>query len=213
MRLNPARSSRPTDRSSRPPGAARRRWWKLVRRHHRIVAAVFAACAMALGIAAVRAEPDTRDIVAAAHDLDSGHVVTADDLEVRAVDVDDPVRTLTRNEAVGRTLTGAMSQGEPVTVARAVDPRALPQGQSLVAIEVDPAVARMSREGDLVDVVALAEESNDPVVVAAGVRVLVVEAGDSGSPSVVSVAADPDAATRLATSALRTRMTLVATNP
>lgn len=207
------RSHPPQSRSNqRPPTPTHRRWLKLIRRHHRVVAAAFAACAMALGIAAVRAEPDTRDILAAAHDLDSGQVVTADDLELRAVDLDDPIRTLDLDEAVGRTLTGDVSRGEPITAARAVDPRALRGGESLVAIEVDPAVARMSREGDVVDVLALTEESAEPLLVAAGVRVMVVDPGDSGSAAVVSVAADADVATSLATTALRTRMTLVTTS-
>jgi pilus assembly protein CpaB len=147
-------------------------------RHRRLVAALLAALAAAFGLAAAR--PHTRGVrvPVAARDLAGGVVLGPRDVVTRlfpgqAV----PAGILTR--AVGRTLSGPVRRGEPLTDSR-VRSGGLFDGHdpAMVAVPVrlaDAAVARLLRAGDRVDVLAARAEGPLPArTVAAAVPVIAV---------------------------------------
>lgn len=192
------------------PSTRIRRIARLVRRHHRLVASAFAALAVLAGITAIRAEPPSVDIVTAARDLPSGHVLAESDLVVEHVDPTLSISTVDLDEAVGRTVVAAISAGEPVTPGRVVDPRDLDDGLSLAAIAVDPSVARVTRAGDVVDVLALSDDSSQPETVAKQVRILVIDQTDqAGNSAILGVATDQKTAAMLAAAALKSRLTVI----
>jgi hypothetical protein len=145
---------------------------------------------------------------------------------------------------VGQILAGPVRRGEPLTDRRFVGPSLLAGfGDDLVAAPVrlaDPGVLAVVRPGDLVDVLA-ARPAGDPTladsptpsddasppglaaVVAAGVRVIAVPAGDTnvedslnaastvvgGDGALVILATTPQAAQRLAAAAVTSNLSAI----
>lgn len=127
---------------------------------------------MAASLVARQAAPagePTRDVVVAAHDLTAGDELTADDLRVASVPAHlVPAGTPGADELPGRRVTASVPAGLPLVAglvggvlvdgALVDDARfglAPPQGTVTVPVRlVDPAVARMLRPGDRVDLVA-----------------------------------------------------------
>ena len=124
----------------------------------------------------------------------------------------------------GRVLAGPVRTGEAITDVRLVGPSLLAgYGERLVASPVriaDAASARLVRPGDVIDVLAAgpADEAGDAEarLVAAGVRVVLVPGdeesalgGESfGEGALVVLATTSEAATRLASAAVTSRLSL-----
>jgi Flp pilus assembly protein CpaB len=123
----------------------------------RPLAALCAAVAV-LGVVHVArpAPPSTVAVTVAAHDLPSGRVLTADDLDVRRY----PAGIVPRgsgSEAVGRTLAAPMRAGEPLTDVRLVSPSLLAGYPDRVVVPVriaDADAVGLLRPGDHVDLLA-----------------------------------------------------------
>jgi Flp pilus assembly protein CpaB len=151
-------------------------------------------------------------VVVAVRDLPAGAVLTADDLElahwppelVPAGGGESP------DELTGRTLAGALRDGEPVTDVRLVGPgfTALlePDEQAIPVRLADLAVAASLRPGDRVDVLATAEGSDVADVVASAT--LVLFAPSEGDDGAVWLAVPPETAARLAGAMTRSTITV-----
>jgi Flp pilus assembly protein CpaB len=137
-----------------------RRLRRVVLARRRSLAALCAALAVAAGLQAGSTPPPPRTpVLTAAHDLAGGVVVRAGDLRRVPYDPDTvPAGTLQRASAVvGRTTTGPVRAGEPVTDARLVTSSLLVGYPGLVAVPVrigDPGAVRLLRVGDRVDLLA-----------------------------------------------------------
>lgn len=174
-------------------------------RHRRLLTAGFAGLAVLAALAAVTQDPPGRDVLVTARDLPSGHVIGTDDLTQIRVVGPDAAETLDASVAVGRTVAGPMASGELVTGHRAIDPR--DTEHPVATITVDPAVGRVIRPGDTVDVLAVPDDHGDPVVVASAVEVVVVD--ESGDLTVLGLAVERATAVDLAATALDSRLTAV----
>ena len=137
-----------------------RRLRRTVLARRRSLAALCAAVAVAAALQAGSAPPAPRTLVlTAAHDLAAGVVVGAGDLRRVAYDPDSvPSGTFpSASEVVGRTTTGPMRAGEPLTDARLVGAALLVHYPGLVAVPVrigDPGAVRLLNVGDRVDLLA-----------------------------------------------------------
>jgi Flp pilus assembly protein CpaB len=137
-----------------------RRVHRAVLARRRSLAAVCAAVAVAAGLrAASPAPPPTEPVLTAVRDLGAGVVVRAPDLRRTPYDPDTvPAGAFTRSSAaVGRTTTGPVRAGEPLTDARLVTSSLLDGYPGLVAVPVrigDPGAVRLLRVGDRVDLMA-----------------------------------------------------------
>lgn len=136
-----------------------RRGRRAVLARRRTLAALCAATAVLAALQAQAAPPPPRTMVlTAAHDLDAGVVVQGSDVRRTAYPPDAvPEGTLGRSAAVGRTTTGPVRAGEPVTDARLVAASLLDGYPGLVAVPVrigDPAAVRLLQVGDRVDLLA-----------------------------------------------------------
>jgi Flp pilus assembly protein CpaB len=113
-------------------------------------------------------------VTVAAHDLDSGTVLTARDVAVARLPVGEVPRGV-EERAVGRTLAAPMRQGEPVTDVRLVAPALLAGYPGRVAVPVriaDADAVGLLRVGDRVDLVAADPRSRRATYVAVDVPVL-----------------------------------------
>jgi Flp pilus assembly protein CpaB len=169
-----------------PPSADRRaRLRRAVRRtvlaRRRPLAALCAGIAVLAGVQAVRpGEGATVAVPVAAHDLDSGTVLSAGDLSTRRLPVGSAPDGL-ETHAVGRTLAGPIRRGEPVTDARLVAPALIAGYPGRVALPVriaDADVAGLLRVGDHVDLVAADPRSGTASYVAVDVPVVALPAPD-----------------------------------
>ena len=169
-----------------PPSADRRaRLRRAVRRtvlaRRRPLAALCAGVAVLAGVQAVRpAEGATVAVPVAAHDLDSGTVLSAGDLSTRRLPVGSAPDGL-ETHAVGRTLAGPIRRGEPVTDARLVAPALIAGYPGRVALPVriaDADVVGLLRVGDHVDLVAADPRSGTASYVAVDVPVVALPAPD-----------------------------------
>ena len=163
-----------------PPLADRRtRLHRVVRRtvlaRRRPLAALCATVAILAGVQAARPSgPRTVAVTVAAHDLDSGTVLTADDVAVARLPVGE-VPSGVEDGALGRTLAAPMRQGEPVTDVRLVAPALLTGYPGRVAVPVriaDADEVGLLRVGDRVDLVATDPRSRRATYVAVDVPVL-----------------------------------------
>jgi Flp pilus assembly protein CpaB len=139
------------------PAVRRARRTILARR--RSLAALLAGTAVAAALQATAVEPPARALVlTASHDLPAGVVVRADDVRRTPFDpASVPSGTLARSAAVGRTTTGPVRAGEPLTDTRLVTRSLLDGYPGRVAMPVrigDPGAVRLLRVGDRVDLVA-----------------------------------------------------------
>lgn len=149
------------------------------------------------------------DALAVAADLQTGHVVTAEDLDTVTVPVDllpDGVLTST-DHALGARLTGPVRRGELLTDAGLAgrpgqpDPRG---AQRVVPVPLaDPAVADLLEPGDLVDLVGPTDPHSrgEPEPVARAARVRDVPTGRTGHRSILVEVPESDAARLAATAA------------
>lgn len=157
--------------------------WRRLRRavliRRRLLAAVTAALAVLAAVqAAAPPAPPTRTVLTAAHDLAAGTVIEADDLARTPLPADRvPRGTVRRLEQVlGRTTTGPVRSGEPLTDVRVVTGSLLTGYPGSVAAPVrvaDPGVAALLRPGDRVDVIAADPQgTTEPVTIAARAPVI-----------------------------------------
>jgi Flp pilus assembly protein CpaB len=169
-----------TSSTEPPPLADRRtRLHRAVRRtvlaRRRPLAALCASVAVLAGVQAARPSgPRTVAVTVAAHDLDSGTVLTARDVAVARLPVGEVPRGV-EERAVGRTLAAPMRQGEPVTDVRLVAPALLAGYPGRVAVPVrvaDADAVSLLRVGDRVDLVAADPRSRRATYVAVDVPVL-----------------------------------------
>ena len=86
-------------------------------RYRRALAALLAAAAAAFGLAAARPRPGGEKVLVAAHDLAAGAVLAPRDVTVRVFPSDAVPDGMVAG-ATGRTLSGAVRRGEPLTDAR-----------------------------------------------------------------------------------------------
>ncbi len=122
----------------------------------------------------------------AAHDLDSGEVLTSDDLAIRRfpTDVAPPG---TARDAVGRTLAAPVRAGEPVTDVRLVAPSLVSGYPGRVVLPVRVADAdsvALLRVGDRVSLVAADPRRGTASYVAVSVPVLALPRGEADAPDV-----------------------------
>lgn len=186
-------------------------------RHRVLLSAGLAALAVAVGIGAVTPAAAAQvGVLAAAHDLPSGAVLTETDLVVLELPAGTaPAGVLVDPQAaVDRVVAGPVRQGEPLTDVRLVGASLIRSGSNLVAAPLrvaDPATGALVRAGDRVDVLAAAPEGA-PFArrVAEALEVLAVPAlaDDTGEGALLVVAATPSAAARLASAAASSRLSV-----
>lgn len=202
MRLpSPTRSPR----STRP--------WRRLRRavlaRRRPIAAVLAGLAVLVAVRAQAAPPPpTVTVLTAARDIPAGATVTPADLGRVAYDpATVPQGVVSARQAVGRTTTGPVRAGEPLTDVRLLTADLLARYPGDVAAPVrigDPGTARLLRVGDRITLYAADPQGEAaPVEAASAVPVVALPRGrDDGlvgeSGALVVVAVPPETARVLA---------------
>lgn len=187
----------------------------------RPLAALTAGLAVLVGLqAASPAAPPTRSVLTAAHDLPGGAVVGRDDLALTAFSPESvPVGAVSSaDEIVGRTTTGPVRAGEPITDVRVLGGSLLDGYPGRVAAPVrigDPGAVDLLRIGDQVDVIAADPQGRrEAVVVAAGAPVVALpRASDSAlaSGGLVVLAVTSETAQALATASVTAYLSVVLT--
>jgi Flp pilus assembly protein CpaB len=191
----------------------------LVRR--RPLAAVVAALAALVGLQAM-SPPDapTHGVLTAARDLPGGTVVTRADLAWTdfAPDTAPDGAVEAVADALGRTTTGPVRAGEPLTDVRLVGGALLDGYPGRVAAPVrigDAGAVGLLHIGDKVDVVAADPQgARDAVVVAAGAPVVALpQAGETAlaSGGLVVLAVTDDTARALAAASVSAYLSVVLT--
>jgi Flp pilus assembly protein CpaB len=185
----------------------------------RPLAAACLALAVLTGLHALRPHPGPQvTVTVAARDLDSGTVLSADDLVDRYYPADvAPVGSLAT--AVGRTLAAPVRAGEPVTDVRLVTPSLVTGYPGRVALPVrvaDADAVALLRVGDTVDLVAADPRRGTASYVAADAPVLALPAPDTEtqdaaglSGRLVVVAVDPSEVDRIAGAAATDLLSVV----
>ena len=172
-------------------------------------------------VAALRSDPhgDQTDIVVAARDLSPGVGLTASDVRVErrlAATIPDGSQT-TVDKVVGSTLAGPARRGEVLTDVRLLGPRlaqsaAGPDARIVPLHLADAALLDLVRPGDVVDVLAAADDDVDPRVVATDAIVVLVSEKPKGPGAagdrVVLVALPSHAANDVAGATLMQAVTL-----
>lgn len=196
-------------------------------RHRRILAAVFAALAVACALPVVAPPaPPTTDVLVAARDLPGGPLRPGD-LVVRAFPPDAVPEGALRSLdlAAGRTLASPVRRGEPITDVRLLGPGLLAShGPDVVATPVrlaDAESAELLSAGDVVDVLAASAgwEGAPPTAVpaqtvAGGVTVLSAPRPPDDGPgrpesgALVVLATTADQAARLAAAQANGRLSV-----
>jgi Flp pilus assembly protein CpaB len=185
----------------------------------RPLAAVCAAVAVLAAVQAARPPgPRTVAVPVAAHDLDSGTVLTTDDVVVARLPAGSAPAGVAER-AIGRTLAAPMREGEPVTDVRLVAPSLLAGYPGRVAVPVriaDADAVGMLRVGDEVDLVATDPRSRRASYVAVDVPVLALpsppepDAGAAGlTGRLVVVAALPSDVVGIASAAATNLVSVV----
>jgi Flp pilus assembly protein CpaB len=172
-------------------------------------------------VAALRSDPhgDQTDIVVATRDLSPGVELTVTDvrLEKRSTATVPDGSRATVEEVVGQTLAGPARRGEVLTDVRLLGPRlaqsAAGADARIVPLHLaDTALLDLVRSGDVVDVLAAADDDVDPRVVATDAIVVLVsekpKAPGAGSDRVVLVALPAHAANDVAGATLMQAVTL-----
>lgn len=190
----------------------RRRLRRAVLARRRPIAALAAALAVLVGLqAAAPPPPPTVMLLTAGRDLPAGTVVTRDDLARTAFLPESvPRGALTApGEVVGRTTTGPVRAGEPLTGVRLVSGSLLDGYPGRLAVPVrvaDPGAVALLRVGDRVDVLAADPQGrSEAVVVAAGAPVVALprtEEAALASGGLVVLAVDHETARALAAAAV-----------
>ena len=176
----------------------------------RLLAAVLAGLAVLAGVRAYAAPPPpTVAVLTAAHDIAPGATVAPGDLVTRPLPPEAVPAGMLRSaaDAVGRTTTGPIRAGEPLTDVRLLTDDLLAHHPGDVAAPVrigDPGTVRMLRVGDRISLYAADPQGErEPVEAASGVPVIALpRARDEGvsavSGALVVVAVPPETARRLA---------------
>jgi len=131
-------------------------------------------------------------VLTAVRDIGAGVVVRAPDLRRTPYDPDTVPAGAFRSEsaAVGRTTTGPVRAGEPLTDARLVTSSLLDGYPGLVAVPVrigDPGSVRLLRVGDRVDLMAADPQGAVTArVIGRDVPVLAIPREDEQSPGLTS---------------------------
>jgi Flp pilus assembly protein CpaB len=183
----------------------------------RLLAALLTAVAVTTGLHAATATPPPEvRVVVAAHDLPSGTVLGDEDLrtvEFRPGSVPAGVAAA----PAGRTLAAPLRAGEPVTDVRLIGPPLTEGYPGLAAVPVrlpDAAMADLLAVGDRVDLVSADPQGTGATVVASGVPVLALPAGDGEAGAagltgrLVVVGAAPGDVARIADASVRTFLTV-----
>ncbi len=171
--------------------------------------------------AALRSDPDgdQADVAVATRDLSPGVELTVDDVRLEkrsAATVPDGSQS-TVDKIVGSTLAGAARRGEVLTDVRLLGPRlaqsAAGHGARIVPLHLaDTALLDLVRAGDVVDVLAAADDDADPRVVATDAVVVLVSEEQKGPGAagdrVVLVALPAHAANDVAGATLMQAVTL-----
>jgi len=211
---------RPRD-PSRTFTLRRRRLRRAVLARRRPLAALLAVLAVLVGLEAASPAPaPTRGVLVAAHDLDGGLVVGPDDLVRSALPPESvPAGAMTAmGQVLGRTTTGPVRAGEPITDVRLVGASLLDGYPGRVAAPVrvgDPGAVGLLRIGDRVDVIAADPQGgSDAVVVAHAVPVLALPRAEDtalASGGLVVLAVGDETARDLAAAAVSTYLSVVIT--
>lgn len=187
--------------------------------HRRKLAVVAAVAAVLVGMTAMAPDgPATLSVVRAGSQLAGGAVITRGDLDVEPIDADAaPQGALTDPaEVVGRVLAAPVAQGQVLTELALVSPRTpVGSGQVVAPLRLaDADLAALLRPGDLVDVLAVDEQSAEAAVIATGVRVVTrpavsdPAAGSATAGALVLIAVDRETAKRLAQAAVAATLTV-----
>ncbi len=140
-------------------------------------------------VAALRSNPhgDQADIVVAARDLSPGIELTTEDvrLEKRSTATVPDGSLSTVDNVLGSTLAGPARRGEVLTDVRLLGPRlaqsAAGKDARIVPLHLaDSALLDLVRPGDVVDVLAAADDDVDPRVVATDAVVVLVSEKQKG---------------------------------
>ena len=172
-------------------------------------------------VAALRSDPhgDRTDVAVAVRDLSPGVELTADDVRLEkrsAATVPDGSQSSV-DKIVGSTLAGPARRGEVLTDVRLLGPRlaqsaAGPDARVVPLHLTDAALLDLVRPGDVVDVLAAADDDAGPRVVATDAVVVLVsekqKGGASGGDRVVLVALPAHAANDVAGATLMQSVTL-----
>ncbi len=172
-------------------------------------------------VAALRTDPhgDQADIVVAARDLSPGIELTADDLRLEkrlTATIPDGSQSIV-GKVVGSTLAGPARRGEVLTDVRLLGPRlaqsaAGPDARIVPLHLADTALLDLVRTGDVVDVLAAADDEIDPRVVATDAVVVLVsekqKGPGAGAERVLLVALPAHAANDVAGATLMQTVTL-----
>jgi Flp pilus assembly protein CpaB len=163
---------------SPPRRSRRRRLRRVLLARRRPLAALAAGLAVLVGLQAAAAPPPAlTPVVTAARDLPAGSVLTEHDLTLTSFAPGSvPDGAVTAAAATGRTTTGPVRRGEPLTDARLLHGSLLDGYPGTVAAPVriaDPGTVSLLRVGDRVDVVAADPQGRrEAELVAAGAPVV-----------------------------------------
>jgi Flp pilus assembly protein CpaB len=192
-------------------------------RHRRIITALLAgSCAIAAVQVWSPADPATRSVVVAAHDLAAGSVLGSGDLRTVPVAAGVLPRGAMQvpGSLVGRTLAGPLRSGEVVTDQRFVGRSLLTgYGPGLVAAPLripDSQVAELLAVGDRVDVFAATGEVSaaaEQIATDAAVLALPAPSELSREGALVVLAVPGTVAARLAQAMATTMLTVVLRGP
>jgi Flp pilus assembly protein CpaB len=183
--------------------------------------AVAAGLVVLAAVAALRSDPhgDQTATVVAARDLSPGVELTAADVRIEkrsAATVPDGATAIV-DKVVGATLAGPARRGEVLTDVRLLGPRLaqLSAGRDARIVPLhlsDTALLDLVRPGDVVDVLAAADDDADPRVVATDAVVVLVsekqKGPGAGGDRVVLVALPAHAANDVAGATLMQAVTL-----
>jgi Flp pilus assembly protein CpaB len=204
--LNPSLTSR-IARGLRPD-------WTRTVAARRVAAGALVALA---AVAALRPDPsDGRaDVVVATHDLAPGVELAATDLRVEshsATTIPDGARTNV-DDLVGATLTGPARRGEVLTDVRVLGSRLAdevvgPDARIVPVHPTDAALLDLVRPGDVVDVLAVADERTRVVATDAVVVLVSAKSKEAGRDRVVLIALPVGAANEVAGASLSQAITL-----
>ncbi|GGF52244.1 hypothetical protein GCM10011519_27790 [Marmoricola endophyticus] len=163
--------------------------------HRRGLAALLLAVAVAAGVGAVRAPAQaTTTVWVAARDLDGGGALTGADLRrARLPEAAAPAGAVTREELVGRRLSGPVRAGEPLTDRRVLGAALLEAypGRSAVPVRLaDPGVAELLHPGDRVDLMRADPRGDGPSTLLVPRAVVLSVIRDT--PSAIGVPDGPD---------------------
>lgn len=191
---------------------------RFVLTNRRLLAAGFAGLAVLFSLGALRPTTDGTAVVAVRHDLNSGAVLTADDLRTTSVPTTTrPGHASTSASAlVGRRISGPMRRGEIVTDFRLLQPGLLAgydKGFVLSTVRIADATQLASiKVGDHVNVIGSDPqgEAASTVIARRAVVVSLPQAGADRESSAVAVAVSEKDGLALAAAALDARLSVFA---